>query len=52
MEEIIETISGELEALKEDKPYLIITDEIIKEYIECYVESAMKDMVKQIKENL
>lgn len=31
-------IIGMLEALKEDNPQLIITDDIIKEYIEEYME--------------
>ena len=41
-------IISRLVALKEDKPYLIITEEIIKEYIEEYID----ELVKEIKEEL
>lgn len=44
MEEII----GLLNALKEDKPYLILTDEIIKEYILDNIDY----IIKEIKEEL
>lgn len=48
METIIEKITQDLQTLKEDKPSLIITDEIIQEYI----EENMKEIIKKIKENL
>lgn len=44
----MDTIIGNLQALKEDKPHVIITEEIIKEYIEEY----MDELIKEVKEEL
>lgn len=48
MQEIINEIASNLLTLKEDKPYLIITDEIIKDFIEEDIDK----IVKLVKEEL
>ena len=44
MEEII----GMIQALKEDHPELIVTDELIKEYIEDNMDMIVNDIRKEI----
>lgn len=44
----MEDIIMKLQALKEDKPHLIITNDIIKSYIEDNIEL----LIAEIKENL
>ena len=46
MEEII----GKLVALKEDKPYIYLTDDIIKEYIEQDIELLIEEVRKGVEE--
>ena len=51
MREIISDIAFQLHELKEDKPYLIITDSIIKDYIEDNEELTNK-LIELVKEEL
>ncbi len=46
MEEII----GKLIALKEDKPHIYLTDDIIKEYIEEDIELLIKEVKKEVED--
>lgn len=41
-------IIGMLEALKEDKPEIIITDELIKEFIEDNIELLINEIREEI----
>lgn len=44
----MEYIIMQIEALKDDKPWIYITDDVIKDYIEDNIEL----LIKEIKENL
>lgn len=48
MEEIIE----KLVALREDKPYIYLTNDIIKEYIEQDIELLIKEIKKSLEDIL
>ena len=48
MESKFEEIIFDLKALKEDRPNLIITDDIIRDYI----EQSMDDLIEEIKNEL
>lgn len=44
----MEDIIMKLQALKDDKPHLIITEDIIKSYIEDNMELLIKEIKKEI----
>lgn len=44
----MESIIGSLQALKEDKPWIYITDDDIKQYIEDNID----ELIRQIREEL
>ena len=44
----MDSIIGNLQALKEDKPWIYITDDEIKQYIEDNIDELIKEIRKEL----